>query len=326
MLRLCRRKVLTMLKAIVTSGVFLGVTSIAFAQGTWSEIAPTPTPVEGAAIGQVGNLIISAYGEEGALGDSNDTRIYDISKNTWSLGSPAPGGPKAELAYGDASHGGFVYTVGGRTDFVPATNELDRYSPATNTWTVLSPMPTPRAAAVITSVDNALYVIGGRDLGDGPCTGSPLSVVERYDIDTDTWSTAAPLPIPLSDSAVATRGGKIYVIGGCTTGPTFTNTVFIYDPVKNVWTSGSPMPTPRATLTAATIGNGIYAVAGWNGGPPLTVNEVYDVAHDTWSTASPILVARGETNSISHGGRMYVIAGGQPGFGTPTADSEVFKP
>jgi len=156
----------------------------------------------------------------------------------------------------------------------------------------------------------------------GPCNGREVSVVERYDIDTDTWSAVAPYPAPRSDMAARTHGGKIYVFGGCTAFQP-TNEAYVYDPQKDVWSPLAKMPTSRASLVAGIVGDVIYAIGGFNGGE-LNVNEGYDIAHDAWFVATPMPTPRAEAAVRSHGGRIYVYGGGA--FGISSNANEVFKP
>jgi N-acetylneuraminic acid mutarotase len=298
--------------------------SVVYAQGTWTTLQPLPEPTEGLALGHVGNVIIAAYGLDNVSGDTNLTRLYDISSDSWSFGAEAPLPPRSESAYGDTTHGGSFYVIGGRADG-GVLNNLERYDPATDTWTTLTPMTTARAAAAAAVQDDAIYVIGGRESGSGPCSGGALDVVERYDIATDTWTTVAPLPSPRSDAAAVEHGGKIYVFGGCSDAG-FLNEVLVYNPVTDTWSSLTPMPTARASLVANVIGDNVYAIGGFAGDGPLDVNEVYNIPSDSWSTAEPIPVGRGEAGIVSHGGRVYVVGGGQPAFGSPTDANEVFKP
>ena len=68
----------------------LAPTAFANGPGTWQSRADLPAGVEGPSTANVGNLIVAAYGF-GPAGDSNETRIYNIAQDAWSLGSPAPG-------------------------------------------------------------------------------------------------------------------------------------------------------------------------------------------------------------------------------------------
>jgi len=317
------------LAAVIAAVVTLAGASAAFAQGTWKSLAPVPLPTEGMTVGGVGNLIITAYGDAGSVGDSNLTRIYNISKNSWSAGADAPLPVRAEEAYGYTTSDGFLYVIGGRS-FTGVINNLERYEVATNSWTTLTPMPTPRAAAAAAVIGSAIFVAGGRDVGGGPCSGNALDVVERYDIDTDTWTTVAPLPMAVSDAAAVATGGKLYIIGGCN-GTTFTffNTVFVYNPTTSAWSSAATMPTARASLVAGIVGSNLYAIGGWDGSftsPGLTTNEVYSISSNTWSTAAPMPTSRGEAGVVSHNGNVFVVGGSQPGFGNSTDANEEFTP
>lgn len=293
--------------------------------GTWTELEPVPhrgIGVEGMSVAVVGNKIIAALGFDAV--DTDATRIYDIASNTWSAGAPAPG-ISSEGA--GASHGGLFYTAGGR--FIGARNDLWSYSPPSDTWTVLAPMLQGRAGFPLAVAGNALYAFGGRLNTGGPCNGAPIARVERYDIDTDTWSPVAPMPRPLSDRAAATIGGKIYLFGGCETQLSIVNSVDVYDPVTDTWsTEPTDMPTARAAMYSVdSKGNAIYVIGGWDGiVPGLQTNEAYHVAHDEWTVEVPMPTGRAEAGAVGHGGRIFVVGGAKPGFGASVANNEAYKP
>lgn len=214
--------------------VALASVMLAGAAGKWSSLAPIPAGLgpgesgntEGMTVGQVGNNIIAAYGHDPFVGDTNTTRIYDIDADSWSAGPPAPLPPRAELAYGDTTHGGMFYAIGGRGCATPTgvCDNLEQYDPAAASWTTLAPMPTARAGLAAAVVGNAIYAIGGRTATGGPCSQWPpftteLATVERYDIDHGVWTTVASLPSPRSDLGAIAHGGKIYVFGGCQIAP-----------------------------------------------------------------------------------------------------------
>src|SRR6266581_3225691 len=298
----------------------------AYAQGTWTALAPvSPAPAEGMTVGGVGQVIVAAYGFSPVPGNTNLTRLYNINTNSWSTGTAAPMPARADAASGDTTHGGFLYVIGGGNSGV-ALSDLQRYDPVLDAWTTLSPMNTARAGAAAAVIDDGIFVIGGRQSTGGPCSGGPyLTTVEKYDIDTDTWSAVAPLPNQRSDMAAVAHGGKIYVFGGCSsTG--VTGEVDMYDPQTNTWTTGlMPMTTARASLVAGHSGDNVYAIGGTNGVSASNANEVYDVAHNSWSNA-PMTTARQEAGVNSHGGRIYVVGGATPAYGASTDANEVFKP
>lgn len=285
------------------------VTAVAGAQGTWTTLAPVPTATEGMQVGQTGNQIVAAYGY--AFGDTNLTRIYDIDTDTWSLGAPAPLPTRSEGAA--ATHGGYLYAVGGRS--IGPIADLDRYSVETDTWVSLASMPTPRRGLGAAVVGNALYAIGGSS-GSSPCGGPPLSTVERYDIDSGQWTAVAPLLSPRSDLAAYAHGGKIYVFGGCT-GSVFavTGAVDVYDPVTDSWSAApADLPTARSSIYAVGAKGGtVFVIGGQANGVQLATNEAYKIASDGWSADTPMPSPRAEMGVVSHGGRIYTVGGGLSG-------------
>ena len=297
--------------------------------GTWTTLAPVPAAgvgVEGASVANVGNRIIAAMGHDSV--DTSTTRIYNISSDTWSFGAAAPG---ASSEGAGVAHGGLFYNIGGRGAGFTANWS---YNPSNDTWNGgLTPMPTGRAGLAAAVVGNAIYAIGGRTLTGGPCSSggfAELATVERYDIDTDTWSAVAPLPTPRSDLAAATVGGKIYVFGGCRGAISVLADVDVYDPVTNTWSSApTDLPTARAAMYAvARKGNEVYVIGGWDGiGFGLATNEAYKVSKDSWTTGLPPMpTPRAEHGAVGHGGRIYIVGGAQPGFGASVVSNEVFKP
>src|SRR6266481_4982961 len=257
-----------------------------YAQGTWTTLAPvSPSPTEGMTVGGVGQVIVGAYGFSSTLeGNTNQTRLYNISTDSWSTGAAAPLPARADAASGDTTHGGFLYVIGGENS-TGVLSDLQRYDPVMDMWTTLMPMNTARAGAAAAVIDDGIFVIGGRQSTGGPCSGGPyLTTVEKYDIDTDTWSPVAQLPSARSDLAAVAHGGKIFVFGGCSdTG--VTKEVDMYDPQTNTWTTLAIMLTERASLVAGHSGDKVYAMGGTTDGVSVSnVNEVYDIPSGTWST------------------------------------------
>lgn len=293
--------------------------------GGWTSLAPVPARTEGMSVAHVGNVIVAAYGFNRFSGDTHATRLYNIAHNTWSRGAAGPGGPSSE---GTAvAHGHSIYALGGRDGTQNHMNH--RYTPATNTWTVLAPMPTGRTGLAAAVVGDAIFAIGGRKATGGPCSGRPLATVERYSIAHNTWRTVAPLPARRSDIGAIAHGGKIYVFGGCTRGrSTVSHAVYIYNPVTNTWAKGAPMPTARAGFYGVGIvGGNIYVMGGINAaGRPSRANEVYNIAHNTWTKATPMRHPRGEMGVTSHGGRVFTVGGALPAFGTSVAINDSFRP
>jgi N-acetylneuraminic acid mutarotase len=199
---------------------------------------------------------------------------YSPDTNTWTMlapmsinrvGSGAVTGPD-----------GRIYVFGGQSgaDGSIIANTVEAYSPGTNTWTILAPMPTARAnlAAAIGN-DGRIYVIGGFN-------NVFLNTVEAYSPVTNTWSTVAPMPTARHSLAAATGpDGRIYAMGGASGPGVLINTVEAYSPDTDTWSSVAPLSMPRYQPGAATGPDGrIYAIGGHTGVTALSTVEALGIA------------------------------------------------
>jgi N-acetylneuraminic acid mutarotase len=175
-------------------------------------------------------------------------------------------------------------------------------------YTFKANMPTPRsamAAALITTNGEqptpSIFVCGGS------VSGQPSSIVEAYDVLTNTWSTKAPLLFPILEGFAATVNGKVYVIGGYSSGGAI-NKVQEYNPTTNIWVLKATMPTSRSQLSGAVINNKIYVVGGWPG--EYNVLEIYDPATDTWTTGANLMYGLVQNNSgVNFNNELYIMGG-----------------
>ena len=299
----------------------LAACSAAFAGATWTPNTPVPFPFgrEGACIafsGVVGDDIYIVAGF-GPFGDSVTNTGYHIATDTYTTGlAPIPGPPRSEVA--GVSHDDLVYCLGGRFGTTLTLNQ--RYDPTTNTWTTLAPLLVPVDAeysAVL--VGGQIHVIGGRtDGATVPFSGPKTSAHQVYDIATNTWSLAAPLPgPPRSDMCAVATGGLIYVIGGNVVPfDGAVATVNVFDVAAGAWSPGVPLPAPRANEACAVLGHAIYVIGGIH---PFGVFHAdtfrFDIDTGTWSTSTSKPVATAETPGVPHGGEIFTIGGGFFGAG-----------
>jgi hypothetical protein len=207
----------------------------------------------------------------------------------------------------------------------------------TQFWRTKTPMVTARFSLAAAVVGDRLYAIGGVDGACvlSPCPFGPLATVEMYnpaafDFGTrDSWTPRAPMLIPREGVEVAVAGGKIYALGGHTTGGSSVGSMEAYDPIGNSWTSRAAMLTTRAGFAAVAINNIIYAVGGGEPSAPLDTLEAYDATANTWTAKSPMPIARAVLAAATVNGKIYVI-GGPPDTTTleeydPVADAWTTK-
>lgn len=132
-----------------------------------------------------------------------------------------------------------------------------------------------------------------------------------------TWTTRAPMPISRSWAPAVQYGGKIYVIGGCSSSQAqqFQNAVSnlaVYDPNTDSWTELSPMPVARVAPVAVALNGNIYVMGGfdpsyyWSADPTV---EIYNIATNSWSTGTSMPTGCSWASGVALNGKIYVLGG-----------------
>ncbi|GEM_PF-3983139 len=250
---------------------------------TWDTVAPMPTARDAlTAVAGADGRIYAIGGESSPKARSVQTappatpfkgiatvEVYDPHTNTWTAASPMPTA-RWGLTAATGSDGS-IYVAGGCTGTIcdPAhfLNTVEVYSPSTNTWRTVAPLPTSRVyAQAVSTTDGHIFVLGGCCKVTGASGPALTETVEEYTISTNTWATVTALPSPrFSSAAVTGHDGRIYVMGGTdirnSNSPQAT--VDAYTTSSNSWSGVAPMPTARGALAAATGPDGrIFAIGG----------------------------------------------------------------
>ena len=140
---------------------------------------------------------------------------------------------------------GNVYAIGGKDDLEQELALVERYSPYTDRWATLAPLPEARSGVAAASDGGDHVLTFGGVVG-----GAASATVNRYTVSTGAWSLAAPMPVPTQHSAaVLGANGLIYVVGGISNGAPI-NAVQIYKIADDSWMLGTPLP---AALSAASL-------------------------------------------------------------------------
>jgi N-acetylneuraminic acid mutarotase len=175
---------------------------------TWTIRTPSPTPYGNHTVAVVDGIIYVMGGQTAGpqlAADWNDA--YDPATDTWTTMAPMP---RVRYAHSSAVVNGLIYVFGGVNGFTPE-QAVDVYDPATDSWSTRSPMPFGQywTSAEAGAVDGVIYnVSGGDDLG----FRNPR--VQAYDVDSDTWSVMTPFPGLVTQTAIGTIDGKLYIAGG----------------------------------------------------------------------------------------------------------------
>jgi len=169
--------------------------------------------------------------------------------------------------------GGF-YTI---SDVFYYSNVVDIYDTNTDSWSTAT-LSRGRRELSATQVGNKAMFAGGY-YGD-PSGGHHYSnIVDIYDANTNTWSTAT-LSKGRDSLAAATVGNKALFAGG--SDGHATDVVDIYDADTDTWSTAA-LSQARSHLAATTVGNkALFA----GGGAYSDVVDIYNADTDTWSTAT----------------------------------------
>lgn len=146
------------------------------------------------------------------------------------------------------------------------------FEASTGKWSTARPCPLARNSAAGAVIGGALYLVGGRRVGEGNSAR-----LDRYDPKADRWETLRPMPRGAGGLAAAATGGKLYAFGG-EGGPGVIPNCWSYDPATDQWTVQPDMKTPRHGLAGVALGDHIYAIGGGakeSGGQVTSVVEAF---------------------------------------------------
>ena len=154
----------------------------------------------------VGNKIVVFGGRTGGKveADVKQTEVFD--GKSW---HDAPAIPFPGDHLGAVTDGTYAYAIGGRTlKSSDNNNHLQRFDPATNTWTQLTPLP------VANSDMGAVYVNGQIVTFGGENAFSVFNTVRSYNVAAKSWSTLANMAQARHGMGAAVVGNTIYAITG----------------------------------------------------------------------------------------------------------------
>jgi N-acetylneuraminic acid mutarotase len=287
---------------------------------------------QGSYMGNVMNALAMTYDV------TNVTEEYDPNLDRWVVKAQMP---TARARFGTAVYQNKIYCIGGYRGEVIVINAAiyesktnyydveanEVYDPATNTWEVRTPLPTPRESPATNMVDGKIYVIGGYSIE----TKSYLNVFEVYDPETDTWAVKLPPPIEVVGSASAVVDNKIFVLGEKLTGDENHPVQYViqtYDPAIDIWSiKGTASTFPWASAAATTGVNSLKRIYFFS----EDSNAVYDPSNDSWNAGDTSPLSQPVASAVVVDELIYVVGGrmGQWGYMTdmrPSARTQMYVP
>lgn len=308
--------------------------------GVWERCADVPWAVQ-EVYGTVrdGKLIIAGGmrpSADGVMEALDRTGVYDPLSNTWTEGPSLPTALHHPML---VSVAGRVYAFGGftasKTGFWNASRQvyvLER----NGEWLPLTQMPGIQTEAMLVEHEGRIHIIGGRSpLEENSSRWTQYRDVDWhqvYDINTDTWSKAAPLPAPRNSAAVAIIDGLIYIAGGRTMRGGNTADLQRYDPRHDRWETLAPMPYAGGGINGAAAGGYFYVFGGEKLGVPGAEGVLphavrYHPASNQWQTLPDMPNPRHGHAVVAIGGMVFAVGGGaHTSGGLTTSVLEVFRP
>src|SRR5690606_12945626 len=114
--------------------------------------------------------------------------------------------------------------------------------------------------------DGRIHIIGGRtptvENASRWTEFKDVNWHQVYDIQSNTWSRAAPLPTPRNSAAVGVIDGLIYVAGGRTMKGGNMANLDRYNPATDRWEPLTPMPYAGGGLNGGVVGGQFYVFGG----------------------------------------------------------------
>ena len=163
----------------------------------------------------------------------------------------------------------------------------------------------------------------------------------------ETWTAAAPLPVPRFESYAATWGDHVYFLGGITghfgdiASAEPSRRVDVYDAATDSWSPGPDLPldAPKHHLSVAILADGIYVLGGFDGILAQHPNEPFvPVAHayalrvpkdgvlTKWEPLAPPPLARGGATAQAIDGKIYLTGGASTERVPPFDELDVYEP
>jgi N-acetylneuraminic acid mutarotase len=207
-----------------------------------------------------------------------------------------------------------IYLFGGFTDDLGASDHVDVYDPATDTWSRKKDMPT-RLTHLNTAIDGTTIWFAGGFKGKHP--GPVTDEVWKYDIASDTWMAGPPLPERRGGGGLAIVQGRLHYFGG-------------YKMDRNTdagdhwslalkggktWQQEPEMPDPRGHVSAAVLDGKLYALGGAHGHDVSQIDvescHRFDPTTKKWSTIASLPDGRShfESSTLIYKGRIVIVGG-----------------
>lgn len=229
--------------------------------------------------------------------------IAALAIAAWMTGAPLPE-PRTEVAAAPLQ--GRIVVAGGFLANGGNSRRVDAYDPVSDSWSRLPDLPVSVDHAAAAAWRGRVVVVGGYG-----ADRRPLRAAFLYD--GSGWRR---LPAPPEEraaaAAAATSDGRVWVVGGRTSGGLATHMLTL--DLRTFRWSSLPGPRPREHLAATALDGRVYAIGGRLSGydTNLATVEAYDPSAAVWRRLPNLPDARGGTGAAAVGGRIVSVGGEAP--------------
>ena len=186
----------------------------------------------------------------------------------WSIVSEVPKVQGAALV----SHATGLVRVGGMralNETVSTESELvsvdtvQRFNASDGTWSDLPALPQGRSSHDAVVIGDTLFVVGGWTLDHQPKAGAWSSDMFTLDLSREgaVWKRRAT-PFSRRALAVASAGGKLFVLGGMDAERRISQSLEVYEPGTDAWTQAANFPGQGFGMAAVGRGSTVHARVG----------------------------------------------------------------
>lgn len=307
----------------------------------WKFAAPLPMPIGELYGASVGGKMYVLGGLVGGSPTGYNWE-YDPAADKWTARKAMPR-PAHHIMI--APYQNKIYVFGGfvRPQAAPGWQPINSswaYDPATDSWTALAPMPTPRGAGQAAELGGKIYVLGGAHSNKPDDPGAPISpgspeqlvvgTVEAYDPATNTWQERAPMPTARNHFLAVADAGKLYAIDG-RVGSCFVtksgsiDLIEAYDPAANLWQLAGRDIVARGDVSGG-VHDGLIYVAGAEGQNffwkyTSWLVDAFDPKTGTWTMLPHMQIARHGFAAAFVENQLHVVGGGFQSDGMPRVDT-----
>ncbi|XP_060681167.1 kelch-like protein 40b [Hemiscyllium ocellatum] len=221
--------------------------------------------------------------------------------------------------------GGLYYDEGNKEN--PLHSYFLQFDPLDSDWLGMPALPSPRCLFGLGEAENAIYVIGGKEVNEEEKT---LDTVMCYDRHTFKWGESDPLPYEVYGHSVVSHDERVYVIGGKGKDKKCLNKVSVYNPQRFEWKELAPMKTARSLFGAAVHQDKIWVATGVTDSGLTGSVEVYDITANKWEEMAEFPQERSSLSLVTVSNCLYAIGGftmvqSESGDFVPTEINDIWK-